>query len=134
MLLYALPRLLPLDKHFKLYYDNYYTSISLMIYLKTRGIESLETVRCNRLKNVSFPSETAMKSKERGEVYECTATVQNENIVAVLRKDNKMVTLLSTFAGLDSIEEVKRFSKREKKQFWFHLLISLAFFINIWVV
>lgn len=58
-----LARIVPLDKHFKLYYDNYYTSISLMIYLKTRGIESLGIVRRNRLKNVLFPSDTAMKSK-----------------------------------------------------------------------
>lgn len=46
--------------------NNYYKSLSLMIYLKTRGIESLGTVRKNRSKNVLFPSDTAMKSKEKG--------------------------------------------------------------------
>lgn len=78
-----------------------------MIYLKTRGIESLETVRRNRFKNVSFPSDFSMKSKDRGNMYECTATV--------LWKDNKLVTLLSTFVDMNPVEHVKRFSKKKKK-------------------
>lgn len=123
-----LARIVPLDKHFKLYYDNYYTSISLMIYLKTRGIESLGTVRRNRLKNVLFPLDTAMKSKERGTMYECTATVQNKNIVAVLWKDNKLVTLLSTFSGMNPISEVKKFSKKEKKS----VLVPSPYVISVY--
>lgn len=123
-----LARIIPLNKHFKLYYDNYYTSISLMIYLKTRGIESLGTVRRNRLKNVLFPSDTDMKSKNRGTIYECIATIQSENIVAVLWKDNKLVTLLSTFAGMNPIQEVKRFSKKEKKS----ILVPSPYVISVY--
>jgi len=110
-----LARIIPSNNNFKLYYDNYYTSIQLMIYLKSRGIESLGTVRRNRLKNVPFPSDTVMKSKDRGTMYECTATVNEEKITAVLWKDNKLVILLSTFVGMNPVEHVKRFSKKEKK-------------------
>jgi len=107
-----LARIIPSNNNFKLYYDNYYTSIQLMVYLKTRGIENLGTVRRNRLKNVPFPSDAAMKSKDRGTMYECTATVNQEKITAVLWKDNKLVTLLSTFVGMNPVENVKRFSKK----------------------
>lgn len=75
-----------------------------MIYLKTRGIESLKTVRRNRLKNVPFPSDFSMKSKDRGNMYECTATV--------LWKDKKLVTLLSTFVGMNPVEHVKTCEKK----------------------
>jgi len=54
-----------------------------MTYLKTRDIESLGTVRRNRLKNVPFPSDAVMKSKDRGTLYECTATVNQERNTAV---------------------------------------------------
>lgn len=128
----GLARIIPSNNNFKLYYDNYYTSIQLMVYLKTRGIESLGTVRRNRLKNVPFPSDAAMKSKETGTMYECTATVNQEKITAVLRKDNKLVTLLSTFVGMNPVEHVKRFSKKEKQSMvTFPNIISVT--INIWV-
>jgi hypothetical protein len=90
-----LARIIPSNNNFKLCYNNYYTSIQLMSYLKTRGIESLGTVRRNRLKNVPFPSDAAMKSKERGTMYECTATIGQEQLAAVIWKDNKLVILLS---------------------------------------
>lgn len=63
-------------------------------------------------------------------MYESTATVQNKNIVAVLWKDNRLVT--STFSGMIPISEVKRYSK--KNLFWSHFPILLVFTINTWVV
>jgi hypothetical protein len=104
-----------------------------MIYLKSKGIESLGTVRRNRFKNVPFPSDTVMKSKERGTMYECTATVNEEKITAVLWKDNKLVILLSTFVGMNPVEHVKRFSKKEKKTIMVPFLILLVFTTSIWV-
>lgn len=61
-------------------------------------------------------------------MYECTATVQNKNIVAVLWKDNKLVTLLSTFSGMNPISEVKRFSKKEKKS----VLVPSPYVISVY--
>lgn len=57
---------IPYYLNYKLYYDNYYTSIPLMVYLTKMGIHSVGTVRRNRLKNALLPSDKTMLAKERG--------------------------------------------------------------------
>jgi len=42
--------------------------------------------------------------------------LQNTEIVTVSWRDNKIVTLLSTFVSTDPVEKVIRFSKTEKKK------------------
>lgn len=55
-----------------------------------------------------------MKS-ERGTSVECTTKIQGTKISAVVWKDNRLVTLLSTYVGEQPKNEVKRFSKAQKK-------------------
>lgn len=55
--------IIPFYLNYKLYFDNYYTSIPLMIYLRKRGIHSVGTVRRNRLKNALLPSDKTMLAK-----------------------------------------------------------------------
>lgn len=43
-------RIIPFDQNFPVYFDIYYTTLGLLIYLKNNGILSLGTVRRNRLK------------------------------------------------------------------------------------
>lgn len=86
-----------------------------MIYLKSRGILSLGTVRRNRLQNVPFPSEKELLKSDRGTSVECTTKIQGTKISAVVWKDNRLVTLLSTYVGEQPKNEVKRFSKAQKK-------------------
>lgn len=45
----------------KVYFDNYFTSLKLIVYLQQQGIQSLGTVRCNRIPNNKMPSEKEMK-------------------------------------------------------------------------
>lgn len=44
-----LSRVIPKNQNYKIYFDNYYTTILLLVYLKRRGILSLNTARRNRL-------------------------------------------------------------------------------------
>jgi hypothetical protein len=56
-----LPRCIPKNVNHKVYFDNYYTSVPLEIYLYKQGIFSLGTIRKNRLPNCKFSQENVFK-------------------------------------------------------------------------
>lgn len=85
------------------------------MYLKNNGILSLGTARRNRLKNVKLPNEKDLMKSERGTSAECIAKIQKVLISAVVWKDNRLVTLLSTFVGEHPKSEATRFSKVQKE-------------------
>lgn len=45
-------RMIPENVHYKLFFDNYYTSLQVMIYLEKKGIHTVGTFRHNRFPNV----------------------------------------------------------------------------------
>jgi len=109
-------RIIPKKMNYKVYFDNYYTSLPLMVYLKSRQVCSLGTVRRNRLSNVLLPNDKEMMKKPRGTFNYCMTSIKKHEVFAACWRDNKIVNLLSTFADIDPITSVKRFSKTEKKQ------------------
>jgi hypothetical protein len=108
-------RIIPKNMNYKVYFDNYYTSVPLMVYMKNRKICSLGTVRRNRLNNVILPNEKDFLKKPRGSSDYCLANINNQEVFATCWRDNKVVTLLSTFVEIDPMSKVKRFSKTENK-------------------
>lgn len=84
---------IPDFQHHIIYFDNFYTSIPLLVYLRARGIYSLGTVRVNRLPNCKLPSDNEIKSKERGYSIEYTATAYGVPLNCVLWKDNKLIII-----------------------------------------
>ena len=48
---------LPNDKNFKLYFDNWFSSVDLVFLLKERSIWSVATIRPNRLKGCTLASD-----------------------------------------------------------------------------
>ncbi|KAE9525422.1 hypothetical protein AGLY_014222 [Aphis glycines] len=109
-----LARIIPKNQNYKLYFDNYYTTLALEVYLKKNGIYSLGTLRRNRVPGLILPDEKYLKTKPRGFSSECLAEVDGEAVTAVIWKDNKCVTLLSTLSGKLPETEVKRFDKKNK--------------------
>lgn len=85
-----------------LYFDNFYTSLGLLTYLRSRGIYSLRTLRANRVPNIKLSSdaELARKKVERGYSEEYVANAFGIDISSVLWRDNKTVRLLSTYVGV----------------------------------
>lgn len=85
-----------------LYFDNFYTSLGLLIYLRSRGIYSLGTLRANRVPNIKLSSDAELTRKkvERGYSEEYVANAFGINISNVLWRDNKTVRLLSTYVGV----------------------------------
>jgi hypothetical protein len=99
----------------KLYFDNYFTSLKLMVYLAHNGIHALGTVRRNRIPNSKMPTEKEMNSKKRGECTEMVATVEGVDVSCVAWLDNKQVMLMSTFAGETPVAQVSRFDRKCKQ-------------------
>ena len=109
-----LARSIPQNLNHKLFYDNFFTSPALQVYLAKKGIHSVGTVRANRLPSCSLKSEAEMKKGGRGTIDERTVTADGIQIAAVRWHDNKTVTLLSTYAGSEPVTEVTRWNGRKK--------------------
>lgn len=110
-----LARNIPENCHYKLYFDNYYTTLPLLVELEKKGIHCLGTFRRNRFPGVKLLSEKEANKKPRGYSEECNATVEGVNISAIGWKDNRIVSLASTFVGKTPETSVKRFDRKEHK-------------------
>ena len=69
-----LARSVPSHVNHKLYFDNYFNSPKLQIFLAKRGIYSLGTVRRNRLPNCKLLADKELKKRGRGSHVEKVAT------------------------------------------------------------
>lgn len=85
-----------------LYFDNFYTSLGLMVYLRSRGIHSLGTIRANRIPNCKLSSDEKLREdkRTRGYAEEYVGTAYGVDIANVLWNDNKGVRLASTYVGI----------------------------------
>lgn len=106
---------IPRNENYRLYHDNYYTSLPLMTHLAKEGIYSLGTVRRNRIPNCKLPAEATLKTAPRGTCQEFISCVDGVDISSVIWKDNKYVTLLSSFVGKQPLSKVNRYDRKEKK-------------------
>jgi len=109
-----LARSIPTGINHKLFFDNYFTSPDLQIYLAKQGILSVGTVRSNRIPQCSLQSEVQMKRIGRGAIDEKIAVVDGIEISAVRWHDNRSVTLLSTYAGSEPVSEATRWNNKTK--------------------
>ena len=103
---------MPRFRNYKLFYDNWFSSIGLAKKLKDEGIHSLSTVKPNRLTNCKLKEENQLKNKGRGS---CDYRVETKENVMVLKWfDNKSVHILSTYTGLFPLQEAKRWGHKKK--------------------
>ncbi|XP_053376586.1 piggyBac transposable element-derived protein 2-like [Mercenaria mercenaria] len=102
---------LPEKKKYKIFTDNYFTSVSLVKALKEKQILFVGTIRQNRLK-CDLKSEKELKQNGRGSVDSKVET--SSNIIAVRWYDNKSVNLVSSYVGVEPVEEVRRWDKKHK--------------------
>lgn len=109
---------IPRDKNYKLFFDNWFSSLQLFFELKAIGIESLGTIRSDRFPGLNFPVDSQMqKALGRGGYIE--KKHENANSVevrAVKWMDNRGVTLVSTFVGAQPLTMAKRYDKTTKRE------------------
>lgn len=96
-----LSQTVPDFKYHIIYFDNFYTSLPLLVYLRSRGIYSLGTIRSNRINNCKLPGDKDkdLMKKPRGHAVEYVGDAYGIDISTVLWKDTKNVRLASTYAG-----------------------------------
>lgn len=72
-------------------------------------------MRRSRIPNCKLPSDKEMVKMKRGTSQEFVAVIEGVEISSVVWKDNKIVTLISSFTGELPLSHVKRFDKKENK-------------------
>ena len=95
--------------NYKIFADNYFSNFRMVEELMKQGFHYVGTIRGNRLHGAPLVSETDLKKQGRGSmssVYE-----KNRNIVLVRWFDNKSVTLISSYVGLEPTSQVQRYNK-----------------------
>ena len=104
------------NQNYILYFDNYYICPALLTYLAKEGILSLGTVRRNRIPDCKLPTEKVVKKDARGTSYKFVGEVNGIEISSLVCKDNKAVSLLSTYAGKLPLTTINRFGKKTRKK------------------
>ncbi|CAF3441226.1 unnamed protein product [Rotaria sp. Silwood2] len=99
----------------KLYFDNYFTTISLQVQLKKLGIFSVGTVRSNRLPDLVMKNAKNLQEEGRGSMDYRIAQVDGVELCATRWYDNNLVNCLSTLYGCELTDLVKRWSSSQKK-------------------
>lgn len=102
-------------KSFHLYFDNYFTSLSLLKELKLRKIKATGTLRENRLPQSPLSNAAVMKKNNRG--YFEYVLADNEIVIAKWH-DNNVVSVASNALPVFPVNKVKRFSQSEKKHIY----------------
>jgi hypothetical protein len=105
---------LPTNAGHKLFFDNWFSTLDLMLYLQQKGVLACGTMRVNRLKKCPLKKTKELESDGRGSVdYRSDA---NSGIIIVKWLDNGPVHLVSTFVGVEPMAAVERWSKQHKKR------------------
>ncbi|KAJ8895450.1 hypothetical protein PR048_000783 [Dryococelus australis] len=97
-------------KNYKVYADNYFTSVPL--FLKLQDIWYVGIIQVNMLQGTHKKLKPAksLQKERRGSVSICTS---NEGITVTRWIDNSAVHVISSYAGKESVSTAQRFSRIE---------------------
>lgn len=112
-IVYVLAENLPEDMNFKIYADNFFSSIDLCVALRKRDIFYTGTIRSNRIGTCNLKSEADLKAEGRGSYDYCTETSTNTALVRWY--DSKAITLVSSHLSFDPIDSCRRFNASQKQ-------------------
>ncbi|XP_059145878.1 piggyBac transposable element-derived protein 3-like [Physella acuta] len=105
---------IPCDVWQKVYIDSWFNTLQLQVVLYKQGIACLGTVRTNRLKGCTFPSDREHSKSGRGSSILKSVILDGVEINVISWLDRKPVTLLSTFASILPTKTVMRFDWKLK--------------------
>lgn len=105
----------PKNLNYKLFIDNWYTSLPLMAHLHSNGILPLGTIQLNRAKDINLSPKELLK-QSRGYCVEKCTEINEVELSVTSWVDNKVVNLCSTYVGKEPMDMAKRFSKLQKKK------------------
>ncbi|XP_032688514.1 piggyBac transposable element-derived protein 3-like [Odontomachus brunneus] len=93
---------------FHLYFDNYFTNLDLMVHLNKLQIKCTGTIRENRVADKNVISKTS----KRGTYV--VKHDKNSGINYITAMDSKLVSIISTAAGVTLLSDSKRYSSESK--------------------
>lgn len=105
---------IPKQHNHKVFFDNWFTSVPLMLTLAQQGIHSTGTVRSNRLPGVNSMCDAELKRTGRGSFEQKTAMVGETTLHAVKWYDNRSFSLLSNYIGTHPVTDVDRWDGKIK--------------------
>ena len=95
----------------KVFFDNWFTTLELMLYLKRRGILAVGTVRANRLQGCPLLSSKDLERQDRGSMdYRSDS---NSAIIIIKWLDNSVVQLTSNYVGINPLGTIERWVKKD---------------------
>lgn len=103
---------LPADCQFFIFADNWFSSYALAKHVATRGLHYTGTIRPNRIPGNTLKTDADLKKEGRG-AYD--SRVSEDGIHVIKWMDNKPISLISTYCGVEPLDEVKRWSTSEKR-------------------
>ncbi|KAJ8878155.1 hypothetical protein PR048_022622 [Dryococelus australis] len=100
-------------RNYKLYFDNWFSSISLAKQLQDKGIWCVGTIWENRIPNPPLKTDQELKKEGRG-THSC-AVDSNSGIVISNWFDNRVINFISTYAAVEPNGTCKIWSAKDKK-------------------
>lgn len=101
------------DLLFNFYFDNFFSGVSLVLNLNELNFGGTGTIRENRLKDLEMINCKDMKKSNRGYFESCVD--EQSNLIVTRWMDNSVVTVISNSFGVNPINRVRRYSRKEKK-------------------
>lgn len=106
-------KLPPRNDGYNLFFDNFFTSVPLLELLQENGNTGTGTVKANRVCKAPLTDVKSMKGKPRGSYEQLTE--EKSDVTLVRYNDNNVVTVASTFCGVEPVGKVRRYSAADKK-------------------
>lgn len=110
----------------KLYFDNLFTTIPVLVKLSNWDIYAVGTIRINRLQGANEKLLPLAKLKEKRGSSSCATS--GDNVTITRWYDNGPVHVASTFAGIEPVGEAKRWSRKEGR----YVIIPRPYAISIY--
>ena len=107
---------IPINKGYRLYFDNWFNSLNLQLFLAERKIWCCGTVQPRRISGLKCTEDKEMQKKGRGTYEEWDANVNGQRATLVKWFDNKPVHVLSTFATAQPETQKERYDRRSKSK------------------
>ncbi|XP_039297544.1 piggyBac transposable element-derived protein 3-like [Nilaparvata lugens] len=100
---------------YKIYFDNLFTGIPLLVHLQSCGYGATGTMRENRIPKDCPLEAKALLVKEKRGTYKFVKDT-NLNILVCKWVDNSVVTVSSTCHGITPLDKIQRYCTQEKKR------------------
>ena len=100
---------IPERKGHKVFFDNWFTTLPLLLYLKSKGILAVGTIRANCLQHCPLMTNKDLEKSGRGSLdYRVD---NNSGIIVTKWVDNKVVQLVSNYTGIEPMGSVSCWNK-----------------------